>query len=193
MVRNTFISNPESTGTYVLLSMPVDAPFWAQFFPLEPSQMQPVTVTPFDPGTSSLIVTNLPATFIVFHVMSDGSLPSVCHCVTQVAIFTAPGTFFGTNHPAPKSMPHHLGFYYSSAHLSLPISVPDGFSYCMKNHKISMTCNNIRYFFADGFCGSAGADVLQAAFLCLSGAYWAHLSPHVSGSVTIWAYSFQSR
>lgn len=28
-----------------------------------------------------------------------------------------------------------------------------------------MTCNNIRYFFVDGFCSSAGANVLQAAVL----------------------------
>lgn len=160
--------------------MPVAAPFWAQFFSLEPIQMQPVTISPFDTGTSSLIVTNLSATFFVFHVMSDGSLPNVCHYITQVAIFSAPGTFFGTHHQAPKSMPHHLGFYYSSVHLSLSISLPDGFRYCINNHKISLTCNNIHFFCCWWFlwiswsrCASGCISVV-----CLEhvGLTWVHMS-----------------
>ena len=130
--------------------------------------------------------------------MSDGSLPSVCHYITWVTIFSAPGTFFGTHHPVPKSMPHNLDFYHSSIHFSLSTSVPDSFCYHINNHEISMTCSNIRYFFVDGFCSSAGANVLQASVLLFVWRIWdSHdstcLRPRVKEPVTIWTYSFQSR
>lgn len=127
---------------------------------------------------------------------------AVCHYITWVTIFSAPGAFFGTHHLVPKSMPHNLGFYYSSIHLSLSTSVPDGFCYHINNHKISRTCNNTHYFFVDGFCRSAGANVLQAVVLLfvwnILGSYDSTClgprpRPRVKEAVTIWAYSFQSR
>ena len=176
---------------------PVAVPFWAQFFPLEPSQMQPVTThSTLDLPRSLLQVYQLH--FFVFHVMSDGSLPNVCHYTMKVAIFSAPGTFFGTHHPVPKSIPHYLGFYYTSIHLPLSISVPDGFSYHISNHKISMTCNDIHYFFCHWWflwiswsrCASGHRSVVCLEHIGLT---WFYMSQAQGEGGSDWAYSFQSR